>query len=106
MKTWQIWTNTKYNKFNEHNITSIFGVNEELVEFVGHAMRQSFAIDFHSAGVANFRLTDIDLERRVGYVLTMSVHVHQVVTDFTGSERNSCKICTYLFVDFYEQRRK
>lgn len=76
-----------HNKLSQFRIfTSIFGVDEEFIELIGHTVRQSFAINFNLARVADLRFADVNLERRVGDVLAVSIDVHQIITDFAWGE--------------------
>ena len=72
--------------------TGVTGVDDELVVDMGLALLQSTAVDADFPGVSDIRLTDVDLERRAGHVLSgvLFDHGHHVLANFSGREADAC----------------
>lgn len=71
---------------NDTTHTSILGVDKEFIQFICHALRQAFAVNFDFGCVADLGFADVNLERRVWNMLTMAIDINQIVTDFTWSK--------------------
>ena len=66
--------------------TCVLCVDVEGVGLVGRALGEALAVDLDLAGVADLALAHEDLERRVGDVLPVAQHVHQVLANLVRRE--------------------
>ena len=56
-------------------LTSFFRVDSKLIDLIGHPLHESLAVDLHLAGISNLALAHVDLEGRIGDVLTIPEHI-------------------------------
>ena len=68
------------------SLTSFPCVHNKLVDLVGHSFLKTLAIDLDFAGVANFCLTNIDLEGGVGDMFAIAEDIDQMLTSLVWGE--------------------
>lgn len=88
MENWSIFLKIKWSIIMNW-LTSIFGVHKELIQLIGHSGWKTFSIDLHFTGISNFSLANVYLERGVRDVLSMTVNIYQIITNFTWCKWNA-----------------